>query len=194
MFNQKLASADYAGAANVAKDAPPHLLRNQDTINRFKQLPQTGGPPPIFVYFNALLQNTKLNEIESIELVKPVIQQNKLNLVEGWINQNKLTVSNELGDLIRAANPQMALKIYQNSGSPDKVIQGLIETNQMDQIMPYCEKTGHVPDFITILRQIMPVNPQSAVSLAKMITNRDTGPPKANIDQVVNTFLEFNRL
>ena len=54
------------------------------------------------------------------------------------MKENKLTMSNELGDLIRAANPQMALKIYQESGSPDKVIQGLIETGQLDKIGPYC--------------------------------------------------------
>ena len=36
MFNQKIASQDYAGAAQVAKDAPGTLLRNQETINKFK--------------------------------------------------------------------------------------------------------------------------------------------------------------
>jgi len=82
-------------------------------------------------------------------------------------------MTDELGDLIRAANPQMALSIYQQSGSPDKVIQGLIETNQLDKIMPYCQQTGHAPDFVKILRQIMPVNPQAAVGLARMVTNRD---------------------
>lgn len=40
----------------------------------------------------------------------------------------------------------------------------------------------------------MPVNPQSAVNLAKMVTNRDQGPPKANIDQVTQVFLEHNRI
>ena len=39
MFNQKLAASDYAGAAQVAKDAPGTLLRNMDTINKFKALP-----------------------------------------------------------------------------------------------------------------------------------------------------------
>jgi clathrin heavy chain len=159
MFNQKLASQDYAGAASVAKDAPGTLLRNQDTINKFRNLPQVpGSPAPILIYFNALLQTTKLNAIESIELARPVIAQNKLNLIENWIKENKLTMSDELGDIIRAANPQLALNIYQQSGSPDKVIQGLIETNQLDKIMPYCEQTGHVADFIKIMRQIVPIN------------------------------------
>jgi len=113
MFNQKLASQDYQGAAVVARDAPGTLLRNQETINKFKNLPSTGGPAPILVYFNALLQTTKLNAIESVELARPVIQQNKVNLIEGWIKENKLTMTDELGDLIRQVNPQMALNIFQ---------------------------------------------------------------------------------
>jgi len=40
----------------------------------------------------------------------------------------------------------------------------------------------------------MPVNAQAAVGLAKMITNRENGQPKAQIDQIVNVFLEFNKL
>lgn len=188
-------SGDYAGAANVAKDAPGTLLRNQETINKFKALPQApGSPAPILIYFNTLLQTTKLNAQESIELARPVIQQNKLNLIENWVKEQKLTMTGELGDMIRAANPQLALSIYQQSGSPEKVIQGLIETNQLDKIQGYCEQVGYSADWVTIMRQIVPINPQAAVGLAKMVTNRDAGPPKANIDQIVNVFLEFNRL
>jgi hypothetical protein len=64
---------DYAGAAKVAKDAPGTLLRNQDTINKLKGIPSTGGPQPIIVYFSTLLETTQLNEIESVELAKPVL-------------------------------------------------------------------------------------------------------------------------
>lgn len=103
-------------------------------------------------------------------------------------------MTDELGDLIRQANPQMALGIYQQSGSPDKVIQGLIETGQLDKIGPYCQQQGHNPDWISILRQIVPVNPKAAVDLAKMITNRDQGQPKANIEQVTQVFLEYNKI
>jgi clathrin heavy chain len=60
--------------------------------------------------------------------------------------------------------------------------------------MPYCQQTGHVPDFTKILRLIMPMNAQAAVGLAKMVTNRDQGPPKASIDQIVSVFLEFNKV
>jgi len=47
---------------------------------------------------------------------------------------------------------------------------------------------------LAILRQIMPVNAQAAVGLAKLVTNRDSGQPKAQTDQVVNVFLEFNKI
>lgn len=121
-FNQCVISGDFAGAAKVAAGSPGDLIRNQDTINKFKSLPQTGGPQPILIYFSTLLESVQLNSVESIELVKPVLMQGKTNLVEDWVKNNKLTMTDELGDLIKQYNPQMALKIYQNSGSPDKVI------------------------------------------------------------------------
>lgn len=94
-------------------------------------------------------------------------------MVEDWINKDKLTMSDALGDAIRQFNPQLALKVFQSSGSPDRVVQGLIEAGQFDKIVPYCQSQNHRPDFIKILRNIMPTNPQAAVGLAKMISARD---------------------
>jgi clathrin heavy chain len=63
-----------------------------------------------------------LNEIESVELAKPVLAQGKMNLIEDWIKQDKLSFTDALGDLIRQYNPQMALSVYMRSDAPDKVI------------------------------------------------------------------------
>lgn len=128
-FNQCLASGDYAGAARTAAAAPS--LRTPETINKFKSLPvgPQGGPQPVLIYFSTLLETVTLNEAESLELCRPVLQQGKVALVEDWINKGKLTISDELGDAIRQHNPQLALKVFQSSGSPDKVIQGLVEAN-----------------------------------------------------------------
>mmetsp|Transcript_8952 Transcript_8952/g.8308 ORF Transcript_8952/g.8308 Transcript_8952/m.8308 type:complete len:108 (+) Transcript_8952:1033-1356(+) len=107
-------------------------------------------------------------------------------MIEDWIKQDKLSFTDQLGDLIRQYNPQMALSVYMRSDAPEKVIQGLIETNQYDKIMPYCQKSNYSPDFAKILRNIVPVNPEAAVGLAKMITNREGGNvPKVSIDSVV---------
>jgi len=194
-FNQCIASGDYAGAARTAAQAPS--LRTTETINKFKQLPPPaqGGPQPILIYFSTLLESVRLNKAESLELCKPVLQQGKVALVEGWINNNKLTMSEELGDAIRVQNPQLALKAFQDSGSPDKVIQTFVEANQFDKIVPYCQQMNHRPDFIKILRSVIPNNSQAAVGLAKMITVRDAqGNPKTPIDQVVQVFLEFSKV
>lgn len=84
-FNRLLASGDYAGSAKIAASAPGELLRNQETINKFKSLPSTGGPLPIMVYFSTLLQSTKLNQLESVELARPVLQQGKGQMIKEWV-------------------------------------------------------------------------------------------------------------
>lgn len=116
-------------------------------------------------------------------------------MIEDWIKQDKLTASDQLSDVIRQFNPQLAAACQLKSGNPDLVIQGLIEMNQLDKIMPYCQQQGHNPDFQRILRQVVPVNPESAVGLALMITSRENGQvPKVPIDAVAQIFLENNRI
>jgi clathrin heavy chain len=101
-FNQCFATGDYAGAARAARESPGTLLRNQDTINKFKSLPQPpNGPHPSLIYFSTLLETSKLNEIESLVFIPPVLQQGKGAIVEDWIAKDKLTMSDALGDVIR---------------------------------------------------------------------------------------------
>jgi hypothetical protein len=79
------------------------LIRNAETIQKFKQLPPSaqGGPQPVLIYFSTLLETVTLNETESLELCKPVLQAGKIAMVEDWINKGKLTMSDALGDAIR---------------------------------------------------------------------------------------------
>jgi clathrin heavy chain len=63
-FNMALLSGDYAGAARIASKSPGNLIRNQDTINKFKQLPQVPGQPQaLLIYFQTLLEKGKLNKL-----------------------------------------------------------------------------------------------------------------------------------
>jgi clathrin heavy chain len=58
------------------------------------------------LYFSTLLDSGAiLNDAESVALCQPVLQAGKTQLVEQWISQNKLTMSDQLGDLIRQYNP-----------------------------------------------------------------------------------------
>lgn len=71
----------------------------------------------------------------------------------------------------------------------------MIESGQTDKIIPYCQRVNFNPDWIKILRVIVPTNSEAAVNLAKLITSREGGnSPKAPIDSVVQVFLENGRI
>lgn len=107
-----LASGDITGAAKLAGSSG-NALRTPEIIARFQQLPaQPGQPQPVFVYFSTLLESGPLNEQESIELTKPVLQQGRPQLLEKWLKEDKLACSEALGDLIMGQDVGMALSVY----------------------------------------------------------------------------------
>ncbi|GJZ66900.1 armadillo-type fold protein [Tanacetum coccineum] len=57
--------------------------------------------PPLLQYFGTLIFNGKLNEFESLELSRLVVNQNKNNLLENWLGEDKLECSEELRDLMK---------------------------------------------------------------------------------------------
>jgi len=98
-------------------------LRTPATIQRFQQIPaEPGQPQPVFQYFSTLLESGSLNEQESIELTKPVLQQGRPQLLEKWLKDNKLTCSEALGDLIMPSDNGMALSVYLRSNCHSKAI------------------------------------------------------------------------
>jgi clathrin heavy chain len=100
-FNTLLISGDYAGAAQVASQSPGALIRNQETIQKFKSLPQMPNQPqPLLIYFQKLLEKGKLNKLETLELCVPVLSQGKIDLVSNWVNNNKLENCQELGEMV----------------------------------------------------------------------------------------------
>jgi len=55
-FNNYIINGDYANAAKIASMSPGALLRNENTIQKFKSLPQIPGQPqPLLLYFQKLL-------------------------------------------------------------------------------------------------------------------------------------------
>jgi len=58
---------------------------------------------PLLQYFGTLLTKGKLNSYESLELSRLVVSQNKKNLLENWLNEDKIECSEELGDLVKVS-------------------------------------------------------------------------------------------
>ena len=110
-FERLMQARNYDAAAKLAAKCQA-IPRNMDTIKRFQALQQPGQPQPALKYFSSLLEVGKLNAVESVELVKPVLQQNKKQLLK-WLREDKLECSEQLGDMImQFQDPKMALAVY----------------------------------------------------------------------------------
>ncbi|KAF5751355.1 Clathrin heavy chain 1 [Tripterygium wilfordii] len=115
-FQELFSQAKYKEAAELAAESPQGILRTPDTVAKFQSVPvQAGMTPPLLQYFGTLLTRGKLNGFESLELSRLVVNQNKKNLLENWLAEDKLDCSEELGDLVKGA-VNFALMMSQMEG------------------------------------------------------------------------------
>lgn len=193
-FEQLMGQGNYAEAAKLAANSPRGFLRTPDTINRFKNAGQgTGQLSVILQYFGMLLDKGALNKYESLELVRPVLQQNRKHLLEKWLKEDKLECSEELGDIVRAHDIELALAIYLKANVVHKVVAGFAETGNFDKILPYSRQNGYQPDFVALLQHIVRVNPDKGAEFATQLANEEGGP-LVDIDRVVDIFLSQNMI
>lgn len=81
-----------------------------------------GEPSLRAKYFRVFFSQKKaLNEIESIYIAKATLGLGKISMVEQWIKENLLTISEQLGDLLVPHNKILALGIYLKAGIHSKV-------------------------------------------------------------------------
>lgn len=173
-FDQLLSSGQYAEAAKTAANSPNGFLRTPQTIERFKAVPaQQGQLSVILQYFGMLLDKGKLNQHETLELARPVLQQNRKHLLEKWMGEGKLGCSEQLGDLIRPHDLPLALRVYQEAGTSQKVIAAMAETGNFEQILPYSKEVGYTPDFNALLQHIVRVNPERGAEFASTLAKED---------------------
>ncbi|XP_065337629.1 clathrin heavy chain isoform X1 [Cloeon dipterum] len=190
-FNLLFQNGQYSDAAKVAANAPKGILRTPQTIQRFQQVPTPPGQTsPLLQYFGILLDQGQLNKYESLELCRPVLQQGRKHLMEKWLKEDKLECSEELGDLVKQADPTLALSVYLRANVPNKVIQCFAETGQYQKIVLYAKKVGYTPDYIFLLRNVMRINADQGVQFAQMLVQDDE--PLADINQIVDIFMEQN--
>ncbi|VWU49831.1 clathrin heavy chain, putative [Hepatocystis sp. ex Piliocolobus tephrosceles] len=129
---------------------PP--LRTQQVLNSFKSFKTVPGQlSPLLLYFSVLLDYDKLNTYESLELVKPVVLQKKREYLEKWIKDDKLTSSEELGDLVKALDLRFALNIYLRCTSHNKIIAMYCLLNMFSNVLSYINNFKQVTfDYVSI--------------------------------------------
>lgn len=191
-FEQLFNSGNYAEAAKIAANSPRGFLRTAQTIEKFKNVPtQPNQLSVILQYFGLLLDKGHLNKYESLELVRPVLQQNRKHLLEKWLKENKLECSEELGDIVRIHDMNLALSIYLRAQTHSKVVAGFVETGQYEKVLPYSAKVGYQPEYTSLLQHIVRSNPEKGAEFASQLVNNEAGP-LIDIDRVVDVFLSQN--
>jgi len=195
-FNHCFASGDYKGAALAVAQCKGGVLRTPQTIQQFKSVQAPAGQSsPILHYFSTLLEYGRLNALEAVELVRPVVQQGRRELVEKWLKEDKLECSEELGDIVRPMEPKFALSIYLRANAHQQVVECFVQTGEYDKIAAYVRKVGYQADYSALLQNLLRVNPEGATNFAKgLLEGGPDGTPLIDVNQVVKTFMEQNRL
>jgi clathrin heavy chain len=152
-FETLMSQGNYAEAAKVAANSPRGFLRTMNTINRLRQVPaQPGQITTLLQYFGQLLDKGGLNREETLELARPVFVQGRKHLIEKWQKEGKLFCSEELGDLAKPHDLNLALAIYKEANVPQKVVASLAELGHYDLILQYCNGVGYTPDYNVLLQ------------------------------------------
>ncbi|KAF9319670.1 hypothetical protein BG003_008470 [Podila horticola] len=193
-FQQLFQSGNFGEAAKVAATSPRGILRTPQTIERFKQVPVAAGQmSPILQYFGILLEKGELNKHESLELAKPVLAQGRKQLLEKWLKEDKLECSEELGDLVKPQDVNLALSVYLRAEVPNKVIACLAETKQYPKIVLYANKVGYTPDYAMLLQHVMRMDPDNGTEFATLLANNEGGP-LVDLEKVVDVFMSQNMI
>lgn len=169
-------------------------------------------------YFSVLLESGRLNEIESIELVKPVILQNRKELLKKWLENDKLTESEPLADLLAQTDPSLAFQLYTKLNLHHKAINSLIQTNQIHNIIPYITKIisvnnefkgefrGDLRDDLKgdkivlnnlninhIVESVATKQPNSLVSFVNSLISHKPGP-LCDVTEITELLIRLNKL
>jgi clathrin heavy chain len=193
-FERLFGLGQYKEAAMAAAESPMGALRTKETIEKLKGVQvQAGQTSPLLQYFGTLLTQGKLNKLESLELGKLVLSQNKKQLLENWINEDKLECDEALGDLVKSAgDADLAFKVYMKAQATSKVVTAFAEKGQFEELVKYSSQVGHTPDYLFIMQSLMMSNPQAAAKLAVTIAQQP-GPP-VDVNTITDLFLQRNMI
>ncbi|KAF1845878.1 clathrin heavy chain [Cucurbitaria berberidis CBS 394.84] len=187
-FETLMQQGNFAEAAKVAANSPRGFLRTMNTINRLRQVPsQPGQITTLLQYFGQLLDKGGLNKEETLELARPVFVQGRKHLIEKWQKEGKLHCSEELGDLAKPHDLNLALAIYKEANVPQKVVASLAELGHYDLILQYCNGVGYTPDYNVLLQHVVRINAEKGAEFASQLAKNEGGP-LISIDRVVDIF------
>ncbi|XP_066451806.1 clathrin heavy chain linker domain-containing protein 1 isoform X2 [Eleutherodactylus coqui] len=105
-FNELFVNGQYKAAAVYAAHSPRGILRNMETMERFRAVVVgKDSCSPLMMFFEALMESSSLakhpvNAALTLEAITCALNYDKMELVVHWVTQQRITFSEALGDVI----------------------------------------------------------------------------------------------
>ncbi|XP_027476802.1 clathrin heavy chain linker domain-containing protein 1 isoform X3 [Zalophus californianus] len=155
-FNDLMSLGEYEKAACFAANSPRRILQNIGTVNKFKAVGKIRGKPfPLLLFFETIFSTSHacrrpIDAELTLEGIKCGLSEKRLDLVINWVTQERLTFSEELGDVIcdfgeqdtynKAKCLALAQMIYSDCGLPKKALLCLCQQGQIHGAMEYIQQ------------------------------------------------------
>uniref|UniRef100_A0A0N8ESP1 Clathrin heavy chain linker domain-containing protein 1 n=1 Tax=Heterocephalus glaber TaxID=10181 RepID=A0A0N8ESP1_HETGA len=188
-FNELISLGEYEKAACFAANSPRRILRNMNIMNKFKAVGKIRGKPlPLLLFFEAIFSTSHafrypVDAYLTLEGIKCGLSEKRFDLVINWVTQEKLTFSEEAGDVISDYGEQdtfnkakclaLAQIIYSKCGLHKKALLCLCKQGQIHRAMEYLQQ---FKDFTSDdLMQLITLCPQA--ELIHSLTKESNGKP-----------------
>ncbi|XP_066468021.1 clathrin heavy chain linker domain-containing protein 1 isoform X2 [Tiliqua scincoides] len=170
-FNELFSRRQYEAAAIYAANCPRGILRNEETMDKFRAAgPVKGKVLPLLMYCEALVNSSvatkyPLPENLAAEAIKCALDEERLDLVMHWVTLQKVTLTEAAGDAIykyadmdknhRSQCFALAQIAYSQCKMHKKAILCMCKQGQILGAMDYLHqlKPLSTEDYIFLLRQ-----------------------------------------
>ncbi|XP_054842151.1 clathrin heavy chain linker domain-containing protein 1 isoform X2 [Eublepharis macularius] len=190
-FNELFSRGQYESAAIFAANCPRGILRNEETMEKFKAVSSVKGKIlPLLMYCEALVSTSMavkhpLPANLTVEAIKCALSEKRLELVMYWITQQKLSFNEEAGDVIcaygevdkhnRSQCLALAQIAYSRCGAHKKAALCLCKQGQISGAMDYIHQLQYfsTDDYIYLVKNC------PSVQLIRCLTQEWKGKPAA---------------
>ena len=138
----------------VAKSGKP-FMRTFEYLSSIKDFPNVNDTSALLEYFAIILEDGRLNEVESLELVQLALKKKKLEIVRKWLAEDQIFCTTQLGNTVLSEDVELALHIYQKSNSDSMTIYCLAILGKYDNFKSLLKTTSEEVDLHKIASELI---------------------------------------
>lgn len=156
----------------VAKSGKP-FLRTFEYLSSIKDFPNINETSSLLEYFAIVLEEGKLNEVESLELVQLALNKKKLDIVRKWLEADQIFCTSQLGKVVVEADPELALKIFEKCGSESMIIYSLALLGKFEEFSTHLNMTKETVDIRSIFYSLSKSKKESILPFISVVITKN---------------------